>query len=162
MAHYIFAGEAREGDAPYILEHFLRIHESAALSACQVDLRDVACDHGFGAEADTRQEHLHLLERGVLRLIEDDERVVERAPTHVGERTNLDRAALEKLADLLEAHEIVQSVVQRTQIRIDLLCEIAGKEAQSLSSFDGGAHQHDALHRIALEGVYCRGDREVG
>ena len=47
-------------------------------AAGQVDLGDVAGDHDLGAEAEPGQEHLHLLGRGVLRLVEDDERVVER------------------------------------------------------------------------------------
>ena len=35
----------------------------------QVDLRDVAGDHGLGADADAREEHLHLLGRRILRLV---------------------------------------------------------------------------------------------
>ena len=57
----------------------------------QVDLGDVARDHHLRAEAETGQEHLHLLGRGVLRLVEHDERVVQRAAAHVGERGDLDR-----------------------------------------------------------------------
>ena len=75
-----------------------RLDQAALLPARQVDLRDVAGDHRLGAEADAREEHLHLLGRGVLRLVEDDERVVERAAAHEGERRDLDRAALEELA----------------------------------------------------------------
>ena len=58
----------------------------------QVDLGDVAGDHDLGAEAEAGEEHLHLLGRGVLRLVEDDERVVERAAAHVGQRGDLDGA----------------------------------------------------------------------
>ena len=47
------------------------------------------------AEAEARQEHLHLLGRGVLRLVEDDERVVERAAAHERERRDLDDALLQ-------------------------------------------------------------------
>ena len=44
------------------------------------------------------EEHLHLLGRGVLRLVEDDEGVVERAPAHEGQRRDLHlRVALERL-----------------------------------------------------------------
>ena len=77
-----------------------RLDQPALLAARQVDLRDVAGDHRLGAEADAREEHLHLLGRGVLRLVEDDEGVVQRAPAHVGERRDLDGAALESFATL--------------------------------------------------------------
>ena len=62
----------------------------------QIDLRDVAGDHRLRAEAETRQEHLHLLGGRVLRLVEDDERVVQRPAAHERDRRDLDRAALEQ------------------------------------------------------------------
>ena len=43
----------------------------------QVHLRDVAGDNDLRPEAQPGQEHLHLLAGGVLRLVENDERVVE-------------------------------------------------------------------------------------
>ena len=51
-------------------------------------------DDHLRAEPEPRQEHLHLLGRRVLRLVEDDERVVERPAAHERERRDLDRAAL--------------------------------------------------------------------
>ena len=56
--------------------------EQARLRAGQVDLGDVAGDDGLGAEPDAGEEHLHLLGRGVLRLVEDDEAVVQRVVRH--------------------------------------------------------------------------------
>jgi hypothetical protein len=47
-------------------------------------------------EPDAGEEHLHLLGRRVLRFVEDDERVVERAAAHEGQRRDLDRGALER------------------------------------------------------------------
>jgi len=57
----------------------------------------VAGDHRLGAKAEAGQEHLHLLGGGVLRLVEDHEGVVERAPAHEGERRHFDRAALDQV-----------------------------------------------------------------
>ena len=78
-----------------VLQHVAHMDEAGALLARQVDLRDVAGDDDLRAEAEPRQEHLHLLRRGVLRLVEDDEAVVERPPAHEGERRDLDRPALD-------------------------------------------------------------------
>src|SRR6185503_9033085 len=141
-------------------EDAARLDQPAFLAAREIDLRDVAVDHRLGAEADARKEHLHLLGRGVLRLVEDDEGVVEGTAAHVGERRELDRAALEQLAGLLEAHQVVERVVQRPQVRVDLLREVAGQEAQALAGFHRGAYQHDALDLVALERVdrACHGE----
>src|SRR6185436_3316817 len=104
VPHHVLRAELREGDAAHAVEDAARLDQPAFLAACEVDLGDVAVHHRPGAEADARKEHLHLLGRGVLRLVEDDEGVVERAAAHVGKRGELDRAALEQLAGLLEAH----------------------------------------------------------
>jgi hypothetical protein len=114
------------------------------------------------AEADAGEEHLHLLARGVLRLVEDDEGVVQRAPAHEGERRDLDRLPLEGAAHLVEAHQVVQRVVQRAQVGIDLLRQVAGQEAEPLAGLDRRARQHDALHRVALQRIDRAGHREVG
>src|SRR5207248_9769483 len=49
--------------------------DQSAAAAWHVDLGDVAGDHCPGAEADAGEEHLHLLGRRVLGLVEDDEAV---------------------------------------------------------------------------------------
>ena len=48
----------------------------------------------FEPKPKTGEEHLHLLGRGVLRLVQDDEAVVERASAHEGQRRDLDDALL--------------------------------------------------------------------
>ena len=98
------------------------------------------------AEADAGQEHLHLLDRGVLRLVEDHERIVERASAHVGQRRDLDDVLLQQLDHLLHAEHFVQRVVQRAQVGIDLLRQVAGQEAELLAGLDRRAHQDQPLH----------------
>jgi len=53
-------------------------------------------------------------------LVEDHERVVERATAHERQRRDLDHAALDVLGDLLRVEHVVQRVEQRTQVRVDL------------------------------------------
>jgi hypothetical protein len=76
--------------------------------------------------------------RGVLRLVEDDERVVQRAPAHVGERGDLDRLLLEHAGGAIESEQIVERVVERTQVGVDLLREVAGQEAEAFAGLDRG------------------------
>ena len=63
------------------------------------------------------EEHLHLLGRGVLRLVEDDERVVQRAAAHERERRHLDGAALHQPAHDLGLEHVVERVVERPEVR---------------------------------------------
>ena len=84
--------------------------QAATCVAGQVDLGDVAGDHDLRAEAEPGQEHLHLLGRGVLRLVQDDERVVEGATAHVGQRRDLDGPGLHQPRDRLRIEHVVQRV----------------------------------------------------
>ena len=118
-------------------------------------------DH-LRALAEAGQEHLHLHARRVLRLVEDDEGVGQRAAAHEGERRDLDDAGLEIALDLLRRQHVVERVVERTQIGIDLLAHVAGQEAEPLAGLDGGARQDDALDEAALQAMGGVGDGEIG
>src|SRR5699024_11270485 len=86
-----------DGDVVYVLQDAHSLLQARDLVPGQVDLRHVAGDDHAGAEAYSRQEHLHLLARGVLRLVEDDEAVVQRAAAHIGQGRDFDVAALKVL-----------------------------------------------------------------
>ena len=88
----VVAGQPGEVDVVDVVEDVAYDPQARTGAARQVDLGDVAGDDHLRAEAEPGQEHLHLLRRRVLRLVEDDERVVERAAAHVGQRGDLDRA----------------------------------------------------------------------
>src|SRR4051812_29594490 len=110
VAHDVGAAEADELDALDVAQDVGDDDEAGALVARQVDLRDVARDHHLRVEPEPRQEHLHLLGARVLRLVEDHERVVQRAAAHEGQRRDLDHVALEVRRDLLRVDHVVQRV----------------------------------------------------
>ena len=127
----------------------------------QIDLRLVAGDHHLRIHAESREQHLHLHRRRVLRFVDDDERVAERAAAHEGERRDLDDALLERALHALERHHLVERVVQRPKIRIDLRLHVAGKKAEVLARLDGGSREHDATHTLSRQRVDRRGDGEI-
>ena len=133
----------------------------AAAPVGQVDLGDVAGDDDLRPEAEPGEEHLHLLGRRVLRLVEDDERVVERAAAHVRERRDLDRAALHEPRDALGLEHVVERVVERAQVRVDLGEHVAGQEPEPLPRLDRGPGEDDAVHFLRLERLHRERDREV-
>src|SRR6266581_1440128 len=73
----VVAGEPREVDVLDAVEDVLHHAEPADLAGRQVDLGHVAGHHHPRAEAEPGEEHLHLLGRRVLRLVQDDERVIQ-------------------------------------------------------------------------------------
>ena len=149
VAHDVLAAEADELDALDPVEDVADDDQPRLLLARQVDLRDVAGHDHPRAEAEAREEHLHLLGRRVLRLVEDHERVVQRAPAHERQRRDLDHAALDVLGDLLGVEHVVQGVEQRPQVGIDLGHQVARQEAQPLARLDRGARQDDAVDLVA-------------
>ena len=102
----------------------------------------------FDPKPEARQEHLHLLGRRVLRLVEDHERVVQRAAAHERDRRDLDHAALEQALDALGVEHVVERVVERPQVRVDLLLQIARQEPELLAGLDRRPRQDDARHAL--------------
>ena len=127
----------------------------------QIDLRHVAGDHGLRAEAEPRQEHAHLLARRVLRLVQDHERVVQRAAAHERERRDLDLPPLAKLLDALEVEHVVQRVVERAQVGVDLLREVARQKSELFAGLDRRAAEDDALDALLNQRRSGHRHREV-
>ena len=120
--------------------------QPGAFPAAEVGLGRVAGDHALRVEPHPGQEHQHLLGGGVLRLVEDDESVVQRPSPHESQRCDFDHVALDQRRNLVEAHHIVERVVEGAQIGHDLLFEAAGQEAEILAGLPGRAGQDDPAH----------------
>ena len=142
-----------------ILENLYGVDKTAAPAVGQVYLGYIARDHHLRVEAETGQKHLHLLNRGVLRLVEDNEAVVKRASAHIGEGRDFYVAALELLLEAFSAEHIEQSVVERAQIRVNLLLQVAGQEAELLARFDCGAGEDYAVDLLCAKGGDRHGNR---
>ncbi len=131
-----------------------------AAPALHVDLGDVAGHDHLRSEADAGEEHLHLLGRGVLGLVEDDEAVVERAAAHERQRRHLDGLALEQLLRALRLDHVVERVVQRAEVGVDLGHQVARQEAEPLAGLDRGPGEDDALDVLGLQRLHRHRHRQ--
>ncbi len=143
------------------LEHLLEADQPRTASG-DVDLGDVAGHDRLRPEADPGEEHLHLLGAGVLRLVEDDEAVVERAAPHERERRHLDVAPVDEPLRAVGLEHVVQRVVERAQIRVDLGHQVAGEEAESLPGLDRRSGEDDPVDLPGLQRLHRERDRQVG
>ena len=82
VPHHVGARQPGEVDVRDAVEDVLDHAQAAHLPLRQVDLGDVTRHHDLRPEPEAGEEHLHLLGRGVLRLVEDDEGVIQRATPH--------------------------------------------------------------------------------
>src|SRR5580704_10209232 len=145
VAHDIFFCEVGDADLVDFAADFQRLNQPGFLARRQVDLRDVTGDDGLGIKAQAREKHLHLFTGGILRFVENDERVVERAAAHERQRRDLDDSLFEKAVQLVGFKHVVQRVVKRAHVRVDFLLQRAGKETETLAGFDGGTRENDAV-----------------
>src|SRR5581483_5903980 len=109
----VLLAEADELNPLHVTEDVRHNDQTRVLLTRQVDLRHVTGDHHLGVEPQPGEEHLHLLRAGVLRLVEDDEAVIQGAAPHERQRCHLDHAPLQVLADALRLEHVVQGVEQR-------------------------------------------------
>ena len=98
----------------------------------QIDLRDVAGDDHLGMEPEPGEKHLHLFRRGILRFIENDERIVQRSASHKSQRRNLNVAPLDQRDCSFHIHHVEQRIVERPEIGIHFGVHIAGQETEFL------------------------------
>src|SRR4029079_2050623 len=162
MAHHVGGGEADDLDTLDAFKLADPVIEAGSHTVRKVGLMRVAANDHAAAHAEAREEHLHLLRRGVLRLIEDDEGVVQSAAAHEADRRNLDLARRDAALDLLGREHVVEGVVKRAEIGIDLLLHVAGKEPQALDGFARGARQDQPVDAAADQLRDGLGDGEIG
>ena len=162
MPDHVARGEIHGGYARNGLEYPERVAQAALAVGGKVHLRDVPGNDGARIGAEPRQEHLHLLRRRVLPLIEDDEAAVERSAAHIGQRRHLDHGPFHPARDTLRAQHRMQGVVYRPQVGIHLAGQIAGQEAQPLPGLHRRTHQNNALDVSRPVGLKRAGHRQPG
>ena len=143
VADDVVGAEADEADVGDRGEDLADDDQAGALVARQVDLGDVAGDHHPEPNPSRVRNIFICSGRGVLSLVEDHERIVDRAAAHEGQRRHLDDVALEVGRDLLRVEHVVERVEERAQVRVDLRLDVAGQEAQALAGLDRGAGEDD-------------------
>ena len=85
-----------------------------------------------------------------------------RPPAHEGERRDFDHAGLHAALDHPPVHEIVERVIDRAQVGIDLVAHVAGQKAEPLAGFDRRTRQHQPLDQTLFEQRDRMADREPG
>src|SRR3546814_4785553 len=98
--------------AAYVFFFFFFFKQKTAYEMRISDWSSDVCSSDLAAVlAEARQRHLHLHRRGVLRLVEDDEGIRQRAPAHEGERRHLDLAVGQAAGHLGRRQQDRKSVV---------------------------------------------------
>ena len=162
MADDVAFVELHDADAVDAPQNLHRAHQTAVRLARQVDLRHVARDDEPRIAAHARQEHLDLRQGGVLRLVQNDEGIVQRAAAHVGQRGDLHGPLFEVFLELGRRDHVVQRVVQRLQVGVQLLLHVAGQETQLLARLDGRTREDDAPHLPLLQRADGQRDGRIG
>src|SRR4028119_712045 len=160
-AHYVVALQPDKGDALDPGQRPARVVEAAYPALGQVDLRPVAGYYHLRSEPEARQEHLHLLGGGVLGFIQDDERVVQGPTPHKRQRRDLDYTPLQVPLELGRVHHLVERVVERPEVRVDLGHHVPWQETERLTRLDRGPRQDDPRHLPTVQSPDRQRDRKV-
>ena len=94
------------------------------------------------------EKHLHLLRCSILGFVENNKRIVKGSATHVGQGYDFDNFHVLHPPQSLGFHEILQRVVERAQIRVNLVLKRAGQETELLTGFDGGPGEQDTRYLL--------------
>ena len=99
---------------------------------------------------------------GVLRFVQDYDRIVQCPPAHKRQRNDFDNVIDHEAADLLIVHHVMEGVEQRAEVRVDLGLHVSGQEAELFARFHGRTNQNQAPRPSVLKHIH--GDRhgEIG
>ena len=161
MTDDVALGQTHHGDVGHGLQSSRDVRQ-ARDARQQVRLLRIACDHHGRMPAQAGQQHLELDVGAVLRLVHDDEGVVQRAAAHIADRGDLDQTFGHQRLDPLHRQTIGQGVVERAQIGSQLVLHVAGQEADGFAGLDGRTAQDDAADLARLQRLDRLGDGEVG
>ena len=162
MAHHVLGRKARNADTLDPIKQANRVGQARVSGIEQVDLRRVARHHHPRALTQTGQDHLHLQTRRVLGLIDDDEGMAEGAAAHEGDRRNLDLALFPAASKLFSTQQIGQGLPDRSHIGINLLGQIAGQKAQTLTRLDRRAGHNQTIDLAAQQHIGPVRHRQIG
>ena len=124
VADDVACGEVDKFDPVHALEDGHGDVKTGAPVRSQVFLRSITSDDCVRAETEPGEKHLHLFRCRVLCLIEDDVGIVEGSSAHISERRDLDQAFFHVCLELFRSHDLIEGIVKRAEIGIDLALQI--------------------------------------
>ncbi len=161
VSHDILLVQANHSDSFYIFQNAKGFNETTLFWTWKVNLGHVARYNHFGVHAHAGEEHLDLGGRCVLGFVEDDNSIVEGATTHECQGRDLDDVLFHHLIELLPGYHVLKRIVERLQVRVNLVFHVTRKESQLLPSFHGWPGEYDAPHLFILQGAHGKGDTRI-
>ena len=161
MAHDVLFGESDDRNVLHPFQNGHGLLQSARLAFGKIGLRQIARDDHLAPVAEACQKHFHLFAGGVLRFVQNDERVGERPSAHIGKGRDFDDALFHEFCICLEPEHLLKGVVEGAKVWIDLGLQIAREETELFARFHGGTGQNDLFHLLALVGGDGEADGKV-
>ena len=154
--------EVDEFDTLDVTQNLPHLNQAGDPFGRQIHLGNIASDDHLRVETESREKHFHLLRRGILRFVENDERIVQRAASHKPEWRNFDVAPFNRARSPFHIHHIEQRIVQRAEIGIHFGIQIARQETELLARFNSRPRENDAAHFFLHQGTHRHRHRQVG
>ncbi len=102
-----------------------------------------------------------MLRRRVLRLVQNHHRVVQRSSAHERQRCNLNHVLFHVFRQFLRRNHVLQGIVERLQIGVNLVPHVAWQKAQLLASLHSRATQDNLPDFLIFQGTYRQGNRHI-
>src|SRR5262249_40523416 len=148
MPHNIALVKIRESETLDVLEHINCFQQATSASVGQIDLRNVPRDHCLGVKSQARHKHFHLLGSSVLRLVQNDKRIIQSTAAHESDGRDLNDIFFQITVHSLRIKHVVESIIKRAQIWIDFFLQCPRQKAQTFSSFHCRTCQNDPIHTL--------------
>ena len=97
-----------------------------------------------------------------MRLVQHHKCIREGPPPHKGQWRNFDDLFLDHFGHLLARQKIIQRVIKRLHVGVDLILHVAGQIAELFPRFDGRTAKDDLVDVARDEHVHPHGNGKIG
>jgi hypothetical protein len=161
MSHHIHILKVAELDPFHPIQKIDRLHQPRLLRIRQIDLRDVAGNHRLRV-GPNRVRNIFICSVVVFCASS----MMMKASFSVRPRINASGATSMMffssiLSTFSGSQQIVERVIKRPQIRIDLLLQAARQKAQPLARLHRRPHQDNPAHLLGIHRRHRHGDRQI-
>ena len=94
----------------------------------KIDLGDIAHNDHLGIQTETGEKHFNLMSCRILRLIEENDRIIQYTSSHKSQRRYLNDVVIHVLPELRRRDHFLQRVVERLEVRVEFIFHFAGQK----------------------------------
>ena len=97
-----------------------------------------------------------------MRLIQDNECIVQGASAHISQRCNLNGSGTHVITQLIGRYHVIEGIIERPEIGVDFFFQVTRKKSQVFPSLHGRTGKNDFFYHFIFQRPDGQSNRRIG